>query len=99
MTLLISGFAAFFVVQLIKILVTPKLQGEGLGKALTKMVLAGGASFGAAVLTLPVGDWRACVAYGVAGAGLAVLLHKTTRLISNAGDLSYKRFMDSFRGM
>ena len=97
MTLLITGFAAFFIVQLVKFLVAPKLQGEGVWKAVFKMVLAGGAAFGTALLTLPGGHWKEAVAYGLAGAGMSVLLHKVVRLISTLGDESLTRFLSSFR--
>jgi hypothetical protein len=94
---LISAFSSFFVVQLVKFLVAPKLQGEGPWKAVAKLVLAGTAAFGAALLWLPEGQWREAVAYGLAGAGLAILLHKTARLISGLGDESTTRFLGRFK--
>lgn len=97
MTLLITGLAAFFVVQLIKFLVTPKLGGQGVWQAVIKMVMAGGVAFGTALLVLPEGHWRPAVAYGLAGAGLAILLHKVTRLVSNLGDESFTRFLSRFK--
>jgi hypothetical protein len=94
---LISAFSSFFVVQLVKFLVAPKLQGEGPWKAVVKLMMAGCTAFGAALLMLPGGSWRAAVAYGLAGAGLAILLHKTARLISGLGDESTTRFLGRFR--
>lgn len=98
MLLLITGFAAFFSVQLIKVIVAPKLQGEGIGKAIVKMLLAGLTAFGAAFLALPIGHWRTAVVYGLAGAGLALILHKAIRLLSSLGDESYIRFLRSGSG-
>jgi hypothetical protein len=97
MVLLVTGFATFFVVQLVKFLATPKLTGEGVWKAVAKMVLAGATAFGTALLVLPEGHWKAAVAYGLAGAGLAVVIHKSTRLISSLGDESFTRFLQNFR--
>jgi hypothetical protein len=96
--LLLTGFAAFFSVQLIKVLVSPKLQGEGIGKAIVKMFLAGLTAFGAAFLALPVGDWRTAAVYGLAGAGLALILHKAIRLLSSLGDESFIRFLRNSAG-
>ena len=98
MVLLLTGFAAFFSVQLIKVLVAPKLQGEGIGKAIVKMLLAGLTAFGAALLALPLGHWRTAVVYGLAGAGLALILHKAIRLLSSLGDESFIRFMRNSSG-
>lgn len=97
MTLLITSLSAFFVVQLIKVITVPKLTGEGVGQAIVKLILAGAAGFGAALLVLPGGHWKAAAAYGLAGAGLAVILHKGTRLLSNLGDESLARFLRLFR--
>jgi hypothetical protein len=96
-TFFLCAFAAFFTVQTIKMIVSPKLQGEGVARNVFKMFLAGGAAFGTAVLLLPVGDWRACVAYGLAGGGLAVILHKVTRWVSSLGDESFIRFLKNSR--
>lgn len=93
MVLLLCGLAAFFVVQVCKFLATPKLSGQGVWQAVTKMYLAGAASFGTAILVLPEGHWRTAVAYGLGGAGLSVILHKTTRLLSNLGDDALMRFL------
>ena len=98
MVLLLTGFAAFFSVQLIKVLVAPKLQGEGIGKAIVKMLLAGLTAFGAALLALPLGHWRTAVVYGLAGAGLALILHKAIRLLSSLGDESFIRFLRNSAG-
>jgi hypothetical protein len=91
--LLLTGFAAFFSVQLIKVLVSPKLQGEGIGKAIVKMFLVGLVSTGAALLYLPIDQWRTAIVYGLAGAGLSLVLHKVTRLFSFLGDESFIRFL------
>jgi hypothetical protein len=90
---LLTGFSAFFSVQLIKVVLYPKLTGEGIGRAIFKMVLAGLSSFGAAFLALPVGHWRTAVVYGLAGAGLALILHKGVRWISALGDDAWIRFI------
>lgn len=97
MILLLTGLAAFFVVQLVKFVVTPKLGGQGVGQAVTKMALAGAVAFGTALLWLPEGRWKEAVVYGLAGAGLAVILHKGTRLISFLGDDAFTRFLERVR--
>lgn len=97
MTLLLCALTAFFTVQLIKMVVSPKLQGEGIWRNVFKMALAAASGFGTAVLLLPWGDWRACVAYGVAGAGLAIITHKLTRWVSSLGDESFIRFLKNSR--
>ena len=78
-------------------MVAPKLQGEGVWKAFFKMVLAGAAAFGTALLVLPGGHWKEAAAYGLAGAGLSVLIHKGVRLISTLGDEHLTKFLQMFR--
>ena len=97
MVFLLSAFAAFFVVQLLKFLILPKLTGQGVWKAVIKMVLAGGVAFGTALLWLPEWSWRPAVVYGLAGAGLAMVIHKSTRLISHIGDDVLTKFLDKMR--
>ena len=99
MVLLITAFSSFFAVQLIKFLVTPKLTGQGVWKPVVKMALAGAAAFGTALLVLPGGHTKEAVAYGLAGAGLAVVLHKVTRLISNVGDQSLMETLEKMHDL
>jgi hypothetical protein len=82
MTLLLCALSGFLLAQLAKMGLAPIKV-----KPLLKIVLAAAGSFGAAWLVLGASDWRQLVVYGFAGASLAVVVHKFTRLLSVLADL------------
>ena len=86
MALLLCGFAGFLFSQLVKTAFRKSLPGP------LKLWMALGASVATAALLYP--HQRALLAaYGVAGGGLAVLVHRKARLASVAGDLCIRTIL------
>lgn len=79
MALLLCGFAGFFGTQIIKVFSPVRL----LDRTKLFFVVAISTGCSSALFTHKPAD---LVIYGVAGAGLAVLVHKATRLLSLLGD-------------
>jgi hypothetical protein len=79
MSLFLCALGAFFIVQGVKAVfvqpLTPWL----------KLILACAGAFGLSYLLFPHQP-RTLVLYGFAGSGLAVLVHRSGRLLSVAGD-------------
>jgi len=88
MMFLLCGFGSFLVVQLIKIIWFPL----GLLSKNLKTFLVLVASFGISAAL----SWHhvvELVVYALAGAGLAVLIHRVARLAHVAGDLVIQKIM------
>ena len=79
MTLLLCGLGAFFAAQAVKAAFINSL------RPWIKLILAFAAAVGIAALLYPH-QRTYLIVYGVAGAGLAVLIHRVARLLSVAGD-------------
>ena len=71
--------------QLVKVVLTPRLQDRSVRGALVKMVLAAGVALGTAWLLDPHHP-RELAVYALAGAGLAMVFHKILRLASIYAD-------------
>jgi hypothetical protein len=84
---MLCAFGSFFVVQALKTVMIPKRLG-----GLAKLVLALLTSAGAAAALYPH-HYADLVLYGVAGAGLAVLIHRVARAVSVAGDWFIREIM------
>jgi cell division septal protein FtsQ len=85
LTLILCSLSALFVVQLTKVIVTPRLQDRSVRSALIKMTLSVLVAAGTAWLLDPHHP-RELAVFAIAGAGLAMGEHKVLRLASLYGD-------------
>jgi hypothetical protein len=86
MIFLLCGFGGFFFTQLIKNFSWTQLPH------IAKISLAFLGSFGVAGLFF-YNNWKSGLAYTIAGAGLAVLIHKLVRCLSLLGDHAIAEIM------
>lgn len=80
MALLLCGFGSFFLVQLVKLIISPQSMG-----ALAKIFLAAAGSFGAAAIIFHHRPSE-LVVYGAAGVGLNIILDCFARVAAVAAD-------------
>lgn len=76
--LLLSAFAAFFLIQVIKVVVPWNLKNSKLAMGVSLSTIV--------AFVLDPRHPVAAATYGVAGAGLAVCIHKAARFFHYAGD-------------